>query len=199
MAAHRVARRRERACQLLLVFAIDAANQETIDSAGHATVAYRARIRRPQERARARPLRRTTVPRLAPPCLGRTLLLRVHHCGTRAAFSPLGRKVASSRLAVARGLNAISPTASLPHDLRLHASLPGGCRAAPSAAADPRPTGARSIVAATNIQRSSVNRSARVRVPPSVCPRGGTADAAGSNPAVFRDVRVRFSPRARNE
>ena len=130
MAADRVAGRRRRAGKLFPFVAVHQTHQEAAHSHRHAALAHRARLSRPQGRARARPLRRTSLSRLASPCLGRTQLLRVHRRGTRAAFSPLGWKVASSRLAPALGLNVTSPTVSSLHDSLSRGSLPPGYRVA---------------------------------------------------------------------
>src|SRR2546430_16803975 len=109
-----MARQRGRAGQLLPLLPAWTTDEEAVGAARDAALAHRAHVPRSQGRTRTRSLRRPAVSWLAPSRLGRSVLLRVRHCRTCAAFPPLGQKAVGSPRAVARGLSATSPIASPP-------------------------------------------------------------------------------------
>ena len=133
VAPDRVARWRRRARQLLPFLAACSQQQKATRPNRHAAPANRTGLRRPQGRARSRPLRAQTLRRMASPRLRRPVLLRVHRRRTRAAFSPLGLQVGFRPVDPRRGLNATSQTASSPSASPSPASLPPGSRAVQSA------------------------------------------------------------------
>jgi hypothetical protein len=105
-ASYRVARRRVRARQLLLLLDPRAPDPQAATPPCDEPSAS-TRISRGNGGTRPGPLRRTSGPRLASSHVGCAQLLRVRRRRTRAAFPHLGPTVAGRRRGAARGLSAI--------------------------------------------------------------------------------------------